>query len=75
MPVVAAKGWAILTKDKRIRRRAIEREAINESRAGAFIFAGSDLGGEALSDRPDYFDNAAGGAERNEILRHPISLG
>jgi len=27
------------------------------------------------SDRPDYFDDAAGGAERNEILRHPISLG
>jgi hypothetical protein len=28
LPVVAAKGWAVLTKDKRIRRRAIEHDAI-----------------------------------------------
>lgn len=50
LPIVAARGWAILTKDKRIRRRAIERAAINESRAGAFIFAGAGLGGDALAE-------------------------
>jgi PIN like domain len=50
LPVVAAKGWAVLTKDKRIRRRAIEREAINESSAGAFILAASGLGGDAIAD-------------------------
>ncbi len=50
LPVVANKGWAILTKDKRIRRRAIEREAINESRAGAFILTASGLGGDAIAD-------------------------
>jgi PIN domain-containing protein len=50
LPVVAADGWAILTKDKRIRRRAIEREAINESRAGAFILTASGLGGDAIAE-------------------------
>ena len=50
MPVVANKGWAILTKDKRIRRRAIEREAISESGAGAFILTASGLGGDAIAE-------------------------
>ena len=50
LPVVAAKGWAILTKDKRIRRRAIERQAIHESGAGAFILSASGLGGDAIAD-------------------------
>jgi hypothetical protein len=47
---IAAKGWAILTKDKRIRRREIERDAINESRAGAFILTASGLGGDAIAE-------------------------
>jgi len=50
LPVVAANGWAVLTKDKQIRRRAIERHAIHESGAGAFIFAASGLGGDAIAD-------------------------
>jgi hypothetical protein len=50
LPVVAAKSWAVLTKDKRIRRRAIEREAINESGAGAFVLAAGGLGGDAIAD-------------------------
>ena len=28
LPVVAARGWAIITKDKRIARRPLERDAI-----------------------------------------------
>jgi PIN like domain len=50
LPVVAARGWAVLTKDKRIRRRAIERQAIHESGAGAFILAASGLGGDAIAE-------------------------
>lgn len=50
LPVVAARGWAILTKDKRIRRRPLERGAIGGSGAGAFILAPSGLGGEAIAE-------------------------
>jgi hypothetical protein len=50
LPVVAGWGWAILTKDKRIRRRALEREAINASGAGAFILAAAGLGGDAIAE-------------------------
>jgi len=50
LPVVAEKGWAILTKDKRIRRRALEREAITQSGAGAFILAAAGLGGDAIAE-------------------------
>jgi len=50
LPVVADKGWAILTKDKRIRRRALEREAISQSGGGAFILAASGLGGDAIAE-------------------------
>jgi len=50
LPVVAGKGWAILTKDKRIRRRALEREAIRQSGAGAFILAASGMGGDSIAE-------------------------
>lgn len=50
LPVVAGRGWAILTKDKRIRRRPLERDAINGSGAGAFILAASGLGGDAIAE-------------------------
>ena len=50
LPVVANRGWAILTKDKRIRRRALEREAITRSGGGAFILAASGVGGDAIAE-------------------------
>jgi hypothetical protein len=50
LPVVAARGWAVLTKDKRIRRRAIEHEAIIASGAGAFVLAAGGLGGDAIAE-------------------------
>jgi hypothetical protein len=37
LPVIAAKGWAILTKDKAIRRRRLEHDAILAAGAGAFV--------------------------------------
>jgi len=50
LPAVAARGWAILTKDKRIRRRAIEHEAIVASGAGAFILVAGGIGGDAIAE-------------------------
>ena len=50
LPIVASRGWAILTKDKRIRRRAIERDAIVASGAGAFILVAGGLGGDGVAD-------------------------
>ena len=50
LPIVASKGWAVLTKDKRIRRRAIEREAILASGAGAFVLVASGPRGEAIAE-------------------------
>ena len=50
LPIVAARGWAVLTKDKRIRRRAIEHEALIASKAGAFILVAGGVGGEAVAE-------------------------
>lgn len=50
LPVVASRGWVILTKDKRIRRRAIEHDALVASGAGAFILVAGGLGGDAIAD-------------------------
>jgi len=45
MRVAAEKGWLILTKDQRVRRRPIELLAIRLSRAAAFILTAGDLNG------------------------------
>lgn len=50
LPIVAARGWAILTKDKRIRRRALERAAIMNAGAGAFVLTGGDMRGADVAE-------------------------
>ena len=50
LPIVASRGWAILTKDKRIRRRTIERDAIVASGAGTFILVAGGIGGDAVAE-------------------------
>jgi hypothetical protein len=50
LPVVASRGWAVLTKDKRIRRRAIEHEALISAGVGAFVLAAGGMGGDAIAD-------------------------
>jgi len=42
------RGWVALTRDRNIRRRALERRAIHESGVAVFVF----IGGEATA-RPD----------------------
>src|SRR6266511_4327650 len=41
LPEVGAKGWVVLTKDKRIRFRALEREALMAAKVGVFVLASS----------------------------------
>jgi hypothetical protein len=40
---VGARGWVAITKDERIRYRAIEREALVEAGARAFVLTGRDI--------------------------------
>jgi hypothetical protein len=42
------RGWVALTRDRNIRRRALERRAIRESGAAVFVF----IGGEATAAGP-----------------------
>jgi len=45
LPAVAARGWVILTKDRRIGRRPLEREAIINAGGAAFVLTGGDMRG------------------------------
>jgi hypothetical protein len=46
---VARRGWAILTKDRRIRRRPAELTALIESNAAAFVLTAGSLSGPAMA--------------------------
>ena len=46
IPPIGAAGWVLLTKDKNIRRRKIELEAIVRAKVAAFVLTAADLTGE-----------------------------
>ena len=46
---VGKKGWAILTKDRRIRYRETERMAVRSARAALFVLTGGDLQGQEMA--------------------------
>jgi hypothetical protein len=50
LPVVAARGWVILTKDRRIGQRPLEKGAIVNSGAAAFVLVGGDMRGVAVAE-------------------------
>jgi hypothetical protein len=50
LPIVAARGWVILTKDKRISRRPLERQAIINAGAAAFVLTGGDMRGVDVAE-------------------------
>ena len=50
LPDVAQRGWIILTRDKRIRRRPIEKQALIASGAKAFVLTATDLTGQEMAD-------------------------
>ncbi len=45
--IVGPKGWAVLTKDKWIRRNELERVALESAKVAAFVLSAGDLSGEA----------------------------
>lgn len=47
---VGRKGWIVLTKDKRIRYREIEKQALQSAGVAAFVFAGSNRSGVEIGD-------------------------
>src|SRR5262245_62912079 len=49
IPVIAERGWAIVTRDGRIRRRPLEREAMLEAGAIVVMIRGQALGAAALA--------------------------
>lgn len=42
-------GWIVLTKDKKIRYRKLERRALERAAVGAFVLTGKDLTGEEIA--------------------------
>ena len=48
LPEVGKRSWCLLTTDKRIRRRPLEREAVFEHTIRMFYFANNDVGGAAM---------------------------
>ena len=49
LPAVGQRGWLILTKDDRIRRRPVERQALQRSQARAFILPSGNMSGDEMA--------------------------
>ena len=49
LPEVAREGWVILTKDKAIRRRPIERNALIASGARTFVLTSGNMRGDEMA--------------------------
>ncbi len=47
---VGKKGWLVLTKDKRIRHRTIERRALMKGKVGAFVLTAGNLHGDEMAE-------------------------
>lgn len=43
-------GWLVLTKDKLIRKRPLERQALIEARVRAFVFSGGNMSGIEMAE-------------------------
>jgi hypothetical protein len=46
---VGIRQWVVVTKDKRIRRRLVEREALVNARVRAFVLGSGNLSGVAIA--------------------------
>ncbi len=49
LPIVAAKGWVVLTKDAAVARRPLEREAIEVAGARVFAFSNANVPASAVA--------------------------
>jgi hypothetical protein len=50
LPIVGANGWILLTRDKRIRRRELEMQALISAGIGAFFLSGAEMSGEDMAN-------------------------
>ncbi len=50
LPVIGQEGWVVITSDKRIRRRALEKQAVSENRVRFFCFTSNDMSGQEMAD-------------------------
>lgn len=48
--VAGQKGWIVLTKDKNIRHRAVEREALRQANVRAFVLTAGNISGEEMAE-------------------------
>ena len=46
LAAVGARGWVFLSKDRNIRRRTLERQALMDADVKAFLLTTADLSGE-----------------------------
>ncbi len=49
LPFVGMRGWALLTTDKRIQYRILEREAVKSSGVATFYFSRNNMSGRELA--------------------------
>ena len=47
---VGAKGWVVLTKDKRIRKRAVEKQAVIEAKVRIITLPSGEMTGQEMAD-------------------------
>lgn len=64
---VGRRGWVVLSKDERIRRNRIEREALEAARVRAFFLTQQDITGQEMAD---LFRDALPGMT-NRAISHP----
>lgn len=61
---VGRRGWVVLSKDERIRRNRIEREALQAARVRAFFLTQQDITGQEMAE---LFSNALSGMTRRAV--------
>jgi hypothetical protein len=61
---VGRRGWVVLSKDERIRRNRIEREALEAARVRAFFLTQQDITGQEMAE---LFSNALSGMTRRAV--------
>ena len=49
LPFVGRNGWALLTSDRRIRYRALEKQAVQQHAIAMFYFAVNNLSGKQMA--------------------------
>ncbi|MCO5098511.1 MAG: hypothetical protein M9884_13730 [Rhodocyclaceae bacterium] len=61
---VGRRGWVVLSKDERIRRNRIEREALEAAHVRAFFLTQQDITGQEMAE---LFSNALPGMTRRAV--------